>query len=289
MALAHLIQSSFAILLPLALLVPVTIQVAQAHGAKAHGPKSETVAKEQKDWGIAGDPPAVKRTITVRMDDKMRFEPDRIEIQLGETVRFIVRNTGQLMHEFVIGTQKELDAHAAMMMKHPNMEHDEPYMAHVAPGQEGEIVWQFNRAGSFGFACLIAGHYQAGMVGRIDVRPAARSSSVTDGIVLAQHATGSGHSSHAQAGRSGGHSSHEAAGGETSRWAEGEVRRIDREGSRITLRHGELPDLDMPPMTMVFRVPDLAWLEGLKPGDRVRFKVRAEAGTFTLTAIEAAR
>jgi uncharacterized cupredoxin-like copper-binding protein len=55
------------------------------------------------------------------------------------------------------------------MIKFPTMEHDEPYMAHVAPGKTGEIIWTFNRAGQFEFACLIAGHYQAGMVGKIMV------------------------------------------------------------------------------------------------------------------------
>ena len=97
----------------------------------------------------------------------MRFTPDRLQFKQGETVRLRIRNEGKLMHEFVIGTKKELDAHAEMMIKHPGMEHDEPYMAHVAPGQTGEIVWTFNRAGEFDFACLIAGHYQAGMVGKI--------------------------------------------------------------------------------------------------------------------------
>ena len=58
------------------------------------------------------------------------------------------------------------------MVKFPNMEHDEPYMAHVKPGESGEIVWTFNRPGDFDFACLIAGHYQAGMVGKIKVAPA---------------------------------------------------------------------------------------------------------------------
>ena len=72
-------------------------------------------------------------------------------------------------------TQADLDEHAALMVKFPGMEHDEPYMAHVAAGQTGEIVWTFNRAGEFDFACLIAGHYQAGMVGKIVVKPAKRS------------------------------------------------------------------------------------------------------------------
>ena len=59
--------------------------------------------------------------------------------------------------------------HAELMVKFPNMEHDEPYMAHVPPGQTRDIVWTFNRAGTFEFACLIAGHYGAGMKGSITV------------------------------------------------------------------------------------------------------------------------
>jgi uncharacterized cupredoxin-like copper-binding protein len=114
----------------------------------------------------------VSRTVDIAMGDDMRFKPDRIEVREGQTLRLVVRNRGQLLHEIVIGTRAELDTHAALMKKHPGMEHDEPYMAHVNPGQRGEIVWHFNRAGEFDFACLIPGHYEAGMVGRLVVRPA---------------------------------------------------------------------------------------------------------------------
>ena len=133
------------------------------------------MVKEQKDWGIAGDARHAKRSIAVGMDDNMRFTPQRIEVRLGETVRFVVRNDGRQMHEFVIGTRAENARHAEMMVKFPNMEHDEPYMAHVPPGKTGEIVWNFNRAGEFEFACLIAGHYQGGMVGTIRVAPAGKA------------------------------------------------------------------------------------------------------------------
>ena len=145
---------------------------AWAHGAEHAPRKAGPVVKEQKPWGIAGEARQVRRTIQVTMNDTMRFEPARIEVRQGETVRFVVRNAGKLMHEFVIGTKQELDEHAALMKKHPNMEHDEPYMAHVAPGQTGEIIWTFNRGGTFDFGCLIAGHYEAGMVGRIVVAAA---------------------------------------------------------------------------------------------------------------------
>ena len=144
---------------------------ALAHGKNDHAKTAGPVVKEQKDWGIAGDPGAVKRTIEVSMSDSMRFTPGRIQVRQGETVKFVVRNTGKVMHEFVIGTKKENDAHAELMLRFPNMEHDEPYMAHVSPGQRGQIIWTFNRLGDFEFACLIAGHNQAGMVGRITVLP----------------------------------------------------------------------------------------------------------------------
>ena len=144
---------------------------ALAHGDAAHPKSSAPMVLEQKAWGIAGDAKAVRRTIEVTMTDKMRFVPDYIEVRQGETLWLVHRNRGKLMHEFVLGTRKELDEHAALMKRFPTMEHDESYMAHVAPGKTGEIVWHFNRAGEFDFACLIPGHYDAGMVGRIKVVP----------------------------------------------------------------------------------------------------------------------
>lgn len=140
-----------------------------AHGDAAHVQKNAVTKKEQKDWGIAGNTKAAQRSIAVGMGDDMRFTPGQITVKLGETVKFTIKNTGQMLHEFVIGTKQELDAHAALMLKFPNMEHSEAYMAHVPPGKTGHIIWTFNRVGDFGFACLMAGHYQAGMVGHITV------------------------------------------------------------------------------------------------------------------------
>lgn len=142
---------------------------AMAHEGADHKKKAGPVIKEQKAWGIAGDAKAATRTIELTMSDTMRFTPDRVEVKQGETVKFVVKNSGKLLHEIVIGTKKDLDEHAALMVKFPNMEHEEPYMAHVKPGATGELVWNFNRPGEFDFACLIAGHYQAGMVGKIKV------------------------------------------------------------------------------------------------------------------------
>ena len=140
-----------------------------AHENTPHKAKTASVVKEQKDWGIAGDAKSVKQEITLTMNDNMRFSPSVITVKQGDTVRFVVKNQGKQMHEMVIGTKKDLDAHAALMVKFPNMEHDEPYMAHVSSGKSQNLIWTFNRAGDFEFACLIGGHYQAGMAGKITV------------------------------------------------------------------------------------------------------------------------
>lgn len=75
----------------------------------------------------------------------------------------------------------------------------------------------------------------------------------------------------------------------TAALADGEVRRIDRAQGKLTLRHGPLPQLDMPAMTMVFRVADPQWLDGLKEGDKLRFAAEKVNGAYTVTAIEPAR
>ena len=140
-----------------------------AHGNSPHTAATSTVAKEQKAWGIAGDAQAAQRTITIEMTDDMRFSPDHFSVRRDETLRLRVVNKGQVLHEVVLGTQASLHEHAQMMLKYPGMEHAEPYMAHVDPGKSEDLVWNFNRTGSFDFACLIPGHFQAGMTGRFTV------------------------------------------------------------------------------------------------------------------------
>ena len=152
----------------LALSIALSAGTALAHGTKEDAHDDEVV-KEQKPWGIGASADEVDRTIEVSTHDTMRFAPETLSVEEGETVRFVVENEGDVMHEFVLGTKASNDEHAEMMVKFPGMEHDEPYMAHVPPGETGEIVWTFNRGGEFAFACLIAGHYQAGMVGDITV------------------------------------------------------------------------------------------------------------------------
>jgi uncharacterized cupredoxin-like copper-binding protein len=136
-------------------------------GRKTARPAAQTV--EEKAFGKPGNAKTATRTITVDMNDKMRFSPSAISVRQGETVKFVVKNSGKVMHEFVLGTLQELKEHAELMKKHPGMEHDEPYMAHVAPGKTETIVWQFTKAGDFHFGCLLPGHFEAGMVGKVNV------------------------------------------------------------------------------------------------------------------------
>ena len=143
-----------------------------AHGDKPHAAKGIDYSKaEEMPFGRAADPKKAKRTIKVEMNDQMRFVPAEITVKRGETVRFLPTNKGQIMHEMVLGTMDDLKQHAEMMRKHPEMEHDEPHMAHVAPGKTGEMGWQFTKAGEFYYGCLIPGHFEAGMIGRIRVTP----------------------------------------------------------------------------------------------------------------------
>ena len=146
--------------------------LAHEGGHRRHG----AAVAAQQPWGILGHAKDARRAIEVVMTDDMRFTPSAIEVTEGETVRFLVRNNGKMLHEMVLGTKKSLDEHALAMQKAPDMAHDEPHSVHVAAGKSGEIVWKFNRAGDFDFACLIPGHYQAGMVGKIRVKPAGGAS-----------------------------------------------------------------------------------------------------------------
>ena len=109
------------------------------------------------------------RTIEVDLADTMRFTPSQVRVKRGDTVTFVARNSGKVMHEMVLGTEAELKAHAEVMKKHPGMEHDAPYMAHVPPGKKQEITWTFDRPGTFMYGCLIPGHWEAGMKGTIVV------------------------------------------------------------------------------------------------------------------------
>ncbi len=253
----------------------VTLVVASgtllAHGGEDHATKERAINKEQKDWGIAGDTKAVKRVINIKMLDTMRFSPDKIEVKQGDTVKFLIKNTGVVMHEFVIGTKKENDEHAELMVKFPNMEHDAPYMAHVGPGKSGEIVWTFNKSGEFDFACLIAGHYQAGMVGKISVLASASSAGLPLAPVQAQNNA---------------NETKVAQLTQSADMTDGEIRKVDKANRKLTIKHGEIKNLDMPGMTMVFQVKDPAILDKVKAGDKIKFTAEKSGTAFVVSDIQ---
>lgn len=139
--------------------------------AHSEAPAAATLVAEQTDWGIAGKAGDAPRTILIRMTDDMRFTPDRLTVRLGETIRFVITNAGKRLHEMVIGTPGAIAEHAALMKKFPKMTHAEAHMSHVRAGQSGEILWQFNRSGTFEFACLVGRHYELGMRGTVEVKP----------------------------------------------------------------------------------------------------------------------
>ena len=119
--------------------------------------------------GKPGVAAKASRTITIEMSDAMRFTPSDMEVKRGDTVRFIIKNAGQVKHEFNLGTREELLEHLEQMKKFPGMEQDEPNKITLEPGKQGEIVWQFTKAGVVNLGCLIPGHYEAGMKGAIKV------------------------------------------------------------------------------------------------------------------------
>ena len=133
-------------------------------------PVIAATAGKARPYGREGDPRKVKRVIKIDMSDAMRFFPDQIRVKRGDTVRFALRNSGQMPHAMVIGTMDELKQKAAAAKKNAETAERDAEAVHVEPGGTGRLVWHFPRTGEFYFACLVPGHYDAGMIGTIVVR-----------------------------------------------------------------------------------------------------------------------
>ena len=119
--------------------------------------------------GVPGAADKVTRTVTVDMDDSMTYTPSEVTVEAGETIHFKVTNSGQLVHEFVLGDAAEILEHHELMKRFPGMEHDEPNSVSLKADESGDVIWQFSNAGTFQFACLQPGHYEAGMKGDVMV------------------------------------------------------------------------------------------------------------------------
>ncbi|KOX98933.1 copper-resistant cuproprotein CopI [Pseudomonas nunensis] len=143
------------------------------------------------DFGQPAPAAKASRSVEVVMGD-MSFDPKAIDIKAGETIRFVLVNKGQLLHEFNLGdaamhaahqqemlkmqqsgmltptAMKEMD-HGSMAGMDHGMKHDDPNSVLVPPGKTAELTWTFSKATQLEFACNIPGHYQAGMVGKLTV------------------------------------------------------------------------------------------------------------------------
>ncbi len=123
--------------------------------------------------GEPGKAANVTKTIKVEMsetdDGKMLFSPNAVTVAKGDTIRFALVNTGEGDHEFVLDEHAKIMEHKEIMEKFPEMEHDDPNAIRLEPGKSGDIIWKFTNGGEFHFACLMPGHYESGMHGKINV------------------------------------------------------------------------------------------------------------------------
>ncbi|RQP21796.1 cupredoxin domain-containing protein [Piscinibacter terrae] len=152
-----------------------------SHGAAGHSHGDASAI------GAPGDKAKVTRTVSVDMTDAMRFNPSSISAKQNETIRFVIKNSGAVKHEFVLGTEAELKEHYELMKKFPEMEHSDPNQVTVAPGKTGEVIWKFTKAGKIDFACLQPGHYDAGMKGAVNVAAGKGGAAKGDGHADHKH------------------------------------------------------------------------------------------------------
>ncbi len=179
----------------LAALITFTITAygALAAGSHSGGHGAQKGHGHATSIGVPGDPAKVDRTIAITMSDNF-FEPEEINIKEGETIRFVVTNKGEFLHEFNIGTaamhavhQKEMAEmmehgmitstgidHMMMKMDHGDgkkmMEHNDPNSVLLEPAKQAEVIWRFTKAAELEFACNVPGHYESGMTGPIHMQ-----------------------------------------------------------------------------------------------------------------------
>lgn len=155
------------------LMIATATALAMVVPAAMAGPGDPGHSHASFSAGEPGNPKRPARVVLVTMregDGKMMFLPDRLEVKRGEQVRFLITNSGELDHEFVLATTEDNLKHYEEMKKNPEMEHDDPNAKRVAPKKKSEIVWRFTKAGQFEYGCLIPGHREAGMTGTIIVK-----------------------------------------------------------------------------------------------------------------------
>lgn len=149
----------------------VALTAASIDAARAGaGPKGHTHATFNA--GAPGDAKRPFRIVemTAKETDKgMAFEPAKIVVEQGEQIKFIIKNVGELAHEFMLDSFEANAKHAIAMQKNPEMEHDDPNGKRTESKKQSELIWRFTKLGTYEFACLIPGHYEAGMKGVVEV------------------------------------------------------------------------------------------------------------------------
>ncbi|EEW58685.1 copper-binding protein [Tritonibacter mobilis] len=212
---------------------------------------SDSVERPENMIGAPGDVKNVDRTINVTLlendDGEMLIKSEPLRFKQGETIRFKIKNKGELEHEFVLDTAERNAEHKLEMAK-MDMEHDDPNRVRLDAGASGDVIWKFVNSGTFEAACLILGHYESGMYRAITV-----------GEELAQS---------------------------NEEYSSGTVKKIDTKSGKVTISHGPLNNLEMPAMTMVFRVADDAMLNQLKEGSAIEFVAQRIKGKLTVTTLK---
>lgn len=153
--------------------IALALVAAAGLSSQALASGSHAGGHDKMSVGEPGDSKKATQTIRVTMketdDGEMIFTPATIKVRQGQTVRFAIRNAGDIAHEFVFDDKATIQQHTAAMEKFPDMEHDDPNAVRLDPGKSGDIYWTFTNDGTFEFACLVPGHYEAGMHGPLDV------------------------------------------------------------------------------------------------------------------------
>ena len=123
----------------------------------------------EKSYGRPGVNSEITRSIAMDINDKMRVTPTEISVKQGETIKFVVKNSTKAPQRMALGTQAELKERAAMLKQFPKMEMNQPNQVQVKPGETAELIWQFNKAGTFNFGCMLAACLETGSIGKIVV------------------------------------------------------------------------------------------------------------------------
>jgi uncharacterized cupredoxin-like copper-binding protein/Cu/Ag efflux protein CusF len=239
------------------LLLSTAITFAFASGAFADAghAKKETSEAPEMMIGMPGHSAKVDRTIDVILlendDGEMLIQSEEMNIKQGETILFKIKNEGELEHEFVLDTVERNAEHKIEMAK-MDMEHDDPNRIRLDSGASGEVVWTFANAGTFEAACLIPGHYESGMHREVAVGDRMAGMKMAEADV---------------------------------KYSSGTVKKIDAKGGKVTVKHGQLYNLDMPAMTMVFRA-DEEMIAKMSVGKDIEFVEERVKGKITIVKLK---